>query len=143
MGSLHKNIQLMLKFLKAPFLVLLFSYYTLMTFLMMLYVILLTLLMILLSLVLWSGIWSVTTTQLVSFDWSNNTGAINVKMDGSVLEQNHRLRCWGWLSLLSWIGAVTLFLLLKLHKLEPCFILWSFSLLRLLCISINLPYNHA
>ena len=27
-------------------------------------------------------------TQLVSFDWSNNTnGAIDVKMDGSVLEE--------------------------------------------------------
>ena len=36
MGSLYKNIQLMLKFPKAPFLVLHFSYYTLMTFLMML-----------------------------------------------------------------------------------------------------------
>ena len=24
-------------------------------------------------------------TQLVSFDWSNNTGAIDVKMDASVL----------------------------------------------------------
>ena len=29
MGSLHKNIQLMLEFFKAPFLVLHFSYYTL------------------------------------------------------------------------------------------------------------------
>ena len=48
-GSLHKNIQLMLEFLKAPFLVLHFSYYTLMTFLMMLSVILLSMLMILLS----------------------------------------------------------------------------------------------
>ena len=36
MESLHKNIQLMLEFFKAPFLVLHFSYYTLMTFLMML-----------------------------------------------------------------------------------------------------------
>ena len=36
MESLHKNIQLMLEFLKAPFLVLHFSYYTLMTFLTML-----------------------------------------------------------------------------------------------------------
>ena len=27
-------------------------------------------------------------TQLVLFDQSNNTGAINVKMDGSVLEEN-------------------------------------------------------
>ena len=35
MGSLHKNIQLMLEFLKVPFLVLHFSYYTLMIFLMM------------------------------------------------------------------------------------------------------------
>ena len=49
MGSLHKNIQLMPKFLKALFLVLHFSYYTLMIFLMMLSVILLSMLMILLS----------------------------------------------------------------------------------------------
>ena len=49
MESLHKNIQLMLEFLKAPFLVLHFPYYTLMTFLMMLSVILLSMLMILLS----------------------------------------------------------------------------------------------
>ena len=49
MGSLHKNIQLMLEFLKAQFLVLHFSYYTLMTFLMTLSVILLSMLMTLLS----------------------------------------------------------------------------------------------
>ena len=48
MESLHKNIQLMLEFLKAPFLVLHFSCYILMTFLMMLSVILLSMLMILL-----------------------------------------------------------------------------------------------
>ena len=47
--SLHKNIQLMWEFLRAPFLVLHFSYYTLMTFLMMLSVILLSVVMILLS----------------------------------------------------------------------------------------------
>ena len=35
MESPHKNIQLMLEFLKAPFLALHFSYYTLMIFLMM------------------------------------------------------------------------------------------------------------
>ena len=46
--SLHKNIQLMREFLKAPFLVLHFSYYTLMIFLTMLSVILLSVLMILL-----------------------------------------------------------------------------------------------
>ena len=45
MGSLHKNIQLMLEFLMVLFLVLHFSYYT---FLMMLSVILLSMLMMLL-----------------------------------------------------------------------------------------------
>ena len=49
MGSLHKNIPLMMEFLKAPFLVLHFFYYTLMTFLMLLFVILLSMLMIPLS----------------------------------------------------------------------------------------------
>ena len=48
-GNFQKNIHLMLDFLKGPFLVLHFSYYTLMTFLMMLSVILLSMLMILLS----------------------------------------------------------------------------------------------
>ena len=47
--SLHKNIQLMLEFLKGPFLVLHFSYYALMTFLMVFSVILLSILIILLS----------------------------------------------------------------------------------------------
>ena len=49
MESLQKNIQLMLEFLKAPFLVTHLSCYTSMTFLTMLSVILLSMLMILLS----------------------------------------------------------------------------------------------
>ena len=49
MESLHKSIQLMLEFLKAPFLFLHFSYYTLMIFLTMLSVILLSMRMTLLS----------------------------------------------------------------------------------------------
>ena len=48
-GSLHENIQLMLEFPKAPFLVLHFPYYTLMTFLIILFVVVLSLLVILLS----------------------------------------------------------------------------------------------
>ena len=48
MANVHKNIQLMLE-LKAPFLVLHFSYYTSVTFLMMLSVIFLSMLMILLT----------------------------------------------------------------------------------------------
>ena len=66
------------------------------------------------------------------------------KWIGLFLRRKHLLRCWGWLSLLNWIGALTLSLLLKRppRKLEPWFVLWSFFLLRLLCISINLPYDH-
>ena len=55
MESLHKNIQLMLEFLKGPFLVIIFSYCILITFLMMLSVILLSMLMILLSIVSVTG----------------------------------------------------------------------------------------
>ena len=52
MGILHKTIQLMLELFKAPFLVLQFSYYTLMTFLLMLSVRLLSTLLVLLSTVI-------------------------------------------------------------------------------------------
>ena len=34
-------------------------------------------------------------TQLVLFDWSNNIGAIDVKMDGSVLEKNSSFKILG------------------------------------------------
>ena len=113
MGSLHKNIQLMLELLKASFLVLNFSYYTLMTFLI--------LSAILISMLCWwcflysksdlfqqlelvseleSDVqdteetgkeWHVNfiavKTQLVSFDWTsfNDISTIDVKMDGSVV----------------------------------------------------------
>ena len=33
--------------------------------------------------------------QLVLFDWSNNTGAINVKMNGSVLEKKYSFKMLG------------------------------------------------
>ena len=64
---------------------------------------------------------------------------------GLFLRKNHLLRCWSWLSLLIRIRVLTLFLLLKLpqRKIEPWFVLWSFLLPRLLCITTNLPHNHA
>ena len=34
-------------------------------------------------------------TQLVFIDWTNSTGAIVVKTNGSVLEENHLLKLWG------------------------------------------------
>ena len=68
--SLHNNIQLMLEFLKTPFLVLHFSYYTLMTFLTMLSVISLLMMMILLSALKCdqaSGLWKLGSFYEVSF----------------------------------------------------------------------------
>ena len=55
------------------------------------------------------------------------------------------LRCWSFMSLLKWISALTLSLFLKLlpRKLEYRFVLWTFLLLRLLCISIKRQYDLA
>ena len=108
----------------VPSLVLHFSNYTLMTFLMMLSVILLSMVMILhsalsvikylifgnnlnwlpnLNLIYetldWDKKWLVNFNaekpQLVFFDQSNNPGFIDVKMDESVIEEkSNLLRCW-------------------------------------------------
>ena len=117
MESLHKNNQLILEFLKGPFLVLHFSCYTLMAFLMMISVILLSMRMILLSILsvirqlicgnnlkwllnlnlIYETLWTVVRsdllismlrkTQLVSLDRSNNNCSIEVEMNVSVLEE--------------------------------------------------------
>ena len=121
MGDLHKNIQLRLEFLKSLFLVLHFSCYTLMPFLMILSVILLSMLMMLVTTLIfvrhlicgsnynwllnlnliyetldWGRKWLVHynagKTQLVSFDQSNKTGAIDVKIDGSVFEEKSSVK---------------------------------------------------
>ena len=67
------------------------------------------------------------------------------KWVGLFLKKNHLLRCCGWLSLLNWIGALTLPVLLKLspRNLAPWYVIWSFFLLGILCIPINLSYDHA
>ena len=140
---LHKNIQLMLAFFKALFLVLHFSYYMLMTFLLMLYVILLSMLMILSSIVsvirhlicgnnlkwllnlnliyeaLSTGARSLLISILRKGNWFHLASLIRLsllmwKWMGMLFRKNHRLRCWGWASLPNWIRALTLSLLLKL-----------------------------
>ena len=123
MGNLHKNIQLMLEFFGGPFLVLHFSYYTLMSFLMMLSVILLSMLMILLSTpsvikhlicgnnwnwllnlnliyeTLWTGVRSgLLISMLGKLSWFRLTGLITMvllmwKWMGLFLRKNHLLRC--------------------------------------------------
>ena len=69
----------------------------------------------------WSKKWLIDfnagKTQLVSFDQSNNTGCIDGKMDGSVLEEKlFKMLRLTFPSLLNWIGALTLYLLLKLPQ---------------------------
>ena len=82
--------------------------------------------------------------------WFHLTGLITLvllmwKWMDLFLKKNNILRYWGWLSLLNWIGVLTLSLLLKLppRKSETSFVLWSLFLLRLLIISINPLHAHA
>ena len=58
--------------------------------------------------------------QLVSFDWSYNTGAIHMKIDGSAFEEKSSFKMLGLTLFLNWIGALTLSLLLEVppRKLE-------------------------
>ena len=74
----------------------------------------------------WLVVSSAGKTQLVSFDWSLDSGAVDVNMDVSVLS------CWDCHSLLIWIVPLTFsqFLKLPTRKWKPWFVLWSFFLLR-------------
>ena len=124
MGKIHKNIQLMLEFLKTPFVVLHFSYHTLMTFLMMLSIILLSMLMIVLSTLsairqlicgnkqnwilnlnliyktLWTGLGSSLISILEKLNWFLLIGLTTLvllirKWMGLFLRKNHLFGCWG------------------------------------------------
>ena len=44
---------------------------------------------------MWLVDFNARKTKLVLNYQTNNTGALDAKMDGSVLEENHLLRCWG------------------------------------------------
>ena len=83
-------------------------------------------------------------THLVSFNLSNNNDTNDLKMDGSVFQENSFFKMLGLTFPSKLDSALILSLLLKLppRTLKPSFILWSFLLLRLLFISRNLTYNH-
>ena len=68
----------------------------------------------------WPTDFNAGKTQLVSFDQSDKYGSIDVKMDGSVLEDKSFFKMLGLTFSSKWIGALTLSLLLKLppRKLE-------------------------
>ena len=93
----------------------------------------------------WFVYFNAGKNQLVSFDRTNSSVAIDVKIDNSALEENHFSRCWECLSPLNSTGDFLLSIMLNLlpRKLKLWFVLWSFLLLRLLFISINWPYSLA
>ena len=122
MGNLHKNIQLMLEFLKCPFLSCTFPLYfndldvfcNITTYaddttlyskfdqtsdLWQQLELVCELHSDLLDTVDWAGKWLVDfdagKTQPVLSDQSKNTGAIDVKMDGSVLEEKSSIKMLG------------------------------------------------
>ena len=83
---------------------------------------------------LWAGVGSgLLISMLEKIYWFYWTGLITLvllmwKWMGLFLRKNHLLRCWGWLSLLNWIRALTLSRLLKVppRKLEPWYAIWKF-----------------
>ena len=85
-------------------------------------------------------------TQLVSFDQSKNTGAIDVKMDGSVLEEKSSFKMLGltFSSKLDWSSYIISIAKTASKKIED--LIRSMKFLSpevvLFCISINLPYGH-
>ena len=64
-------------------------------------------------------------TQLVSFDQSNNNGSIDVKMDGSVLDEKSSFKMLGltFFSKLDYVLTSSLLLKLSPRKLELYFVL--------------------
>ena len=63
-------------------------------------------------------------TQMVLFDWSNNNGSIDVKMDGSVLEEKSSFKILGltFPSKLDWGSYIIS--VAKIAFLQACFILF-------------------
>ena len=107
METLHKNIQLMREFLKAPFLVLHFSCYRLMIFLTMISVILLSMLMILLSILREFG-------NLIcsnNLNWLLNLNLIYKKLWTGV-RSGLLISMLGKLSLIRLAGLITMVLLM-------------------------------
>ena len=82
-------------------------------------------------------------TRLVSFDGSNNNGSIDVKMDGSFLKEKSSFKILelAFSSKLDWGSYIISKTASQKIGVLICSMKFLF-LLRLLCISINLPYAH-
>ena len=82
-------------------------------------------------------------TQLVLFDQSNNTGAIDVKMDGSVLEEKSSFKMLGltFSSKLDW-GSYIISIAKTASKKIGVLIRSMKFLSSEIALYLNLPYGH-
>ena len=83
-------------------------------------------------------------THLVLFHWSQNTGSIDVKMDGSVLKEKSSFKMLGltFSSKLDWGSYIISIAKTSSKKIGALIRSMKFFLLRLFCIAINLQYSH-
>ena len=83
-------------------------------------------------------------TQLVSFGWSDNKGSIDGKMNGSALEEKLSFKMLGltFSFKLDWGSYIISIAKTASKKIGALIRSMKFFLLRLLCISINLPFTH-
>ena len=84
---------------------------------------------------------------LEKLNWIYLTGLITLvllmwKWMGLFLRKNHQLLALTLSSKLDWGSYIISIAKSTSEKIEPWFVLWNFFLLRLLGISINLPYSH-
>ena len=91
----------------------------------------------------WLVDFNAAKAQIVLFDRSNNTGAIDVKMNGSVLKENSSFKMVGltFSSKLDWSSYIIYIAKTVSKKIGVLICSINFFLLRLLCISINLTYT--
>ena len=84
-------------------------------------------------------------THLVLFNWSNNAGAIDVKLDGPVLEEKSSFKVLGltFSTKMDWGSHLNSIAKTASKKIGALILSVKFFLLRFFCISVNLPYGYA
>ena len=92
----------------------------------------------------WLGDFNVGKTQLVSFDWSNNNGSIDVKMGGSVLEEKSSFKMLGltFCSKLDWNSYIISIAKTALEKIGALIHFMKFLSPEFALYLYNLPYGH-
>ena len=83
-------------------------------------------------------------TQLILFDWSNSTAAIDVNMDGSILEEKSSFKMLEltFSSKLDWGSYIISIAKTASKKIGALIRSKKFLSPELLCVSINLPHTH-